>query len=534
MRARLPSLVGPGDFDEAVDAGWEEGSAAGAAAAVLSQPPANPISVRPPPVPPVGSPLWNSSTPPSLEPPSSSKGRPPERRDSLRPIAGLTGLAMPASVRPSVTATGSFQAVQVEPDQFQHVDGPISVRPPITRVGRYALFDKFASGGMATVHLGRLDGAGGFTRIVAIKRLLPHLVKNAEFAEMLLKEARLAARVRHPNVVPTLDVVASRGEVLLVMEYVHGEALGSLCRAQSKRRESVPIPVVVSVMVGMLHGLHAVHESTDERGRSLGLVHRDVSPPNVLVGVDGMARVLDFGIVKALEQIEETIPNRLKGKTGYMSPEQIRGERLTRASDIFAAGIVLWELLTLRRFVSSSSSDKERLDLILEGNYTPPSQHRPELSSALDAAVMRALSAKVEDRFSTAREFAEALEQASEVASSGAVTDWVRGLADETLADRVRLLAQVENWTDGAPDIELSSSPFAVERESLSQSTETPPVRSLPPELVPSLPASLRDVVSTQRLLPLDPGRLSSSSSKLTVALALLFLVIVLVYWLRS
>ena len=519
-RDSLSSSLPPAQIPTEVDAGWEDDGGGYQAVAVA---PAVIKRSVPPPLPPLTKPP--SSPPPAGDAPSSSARRLAEPRESQRAagLTGLSGLAMP-SVRPAPSAKTSRP-----PDS----DNPISLRPPIARVGRYALFDNFASGGMATVHLGRLDGAGGFSRVVAIKRLLPHLVQNAEFTDMLLKEARLAARVRHPNVVPTLDVVASRGEVLLVMEYVHGEALGSLCRAQAKRKEQIPIEIALSVIVGTLRGLHAVHESTDERGRSLGLVHRDVSPPNILVGVDGMARVLDFGIVKALEQIEETIPNRLKGKTGYMAPEQIRGERVTRTTDMFAAGIVLWELLTLRRFVASSSTDKERLDVILAGNYTPPSVHRPELPAGLDTAVMRALSYKVEDRYATAAEFADALEAASGVASGGAVAEWVRGLSEETLAARAHLLSQVENWTDGAPDIELSSSPFAVERDALTQTGETPPYRTAPPELRSSPPPRM-DAVATQRLAPLDPARLSSLATKLTVLVALLGILLVLVYWLKG
>jgi serine/threonine-protein kinase len=325
---------------------------------------------------------------------------------------------------------------------------------------------------MATVHLGRLDGAGGFSRVVAIKRLLPHLVQSGEFSEMLLNEARLAARVRHPNVVPTLDVVASKGEVLLVLEYVHGESLSALCRAQAKQRGVVPVGVAVSIVLGLLQGLHAVHEATDERGRSLGLVHRDVSPQNVMVGVDGMARVLDFGIVKALEQIEESVPNRLKGKTGYMSPEQIRGERVTRSSDIFAAGIVLWEMLTLRRF-SSASTDRERIEKIMAGNYARAGSHRLDLSSTLDEIVMKALSFDAKDRYATAREFADALSRSGEGVSSSQVADWVQRLAEKALLERARLLAQVENWDDGSPEIELSSTPFTDEKDILEMSDTT-------------------------------------------------------------
>jgi eukaryotic-like serine/threonine-protein kinase len=355
----------------------------------------------------------------------------------------------------------------VEPEVPEDVgppsSSPMSMRQPLARIGRYALFDQFAAGGMATVHVGRLDGAGGFSRVVAIKRLLPNLVQNEEFTQMLLKEARLAARVRHPNVVPTIDVVASKGDVLLVLEYVHGEALSSLCRRQAKeKKEHIPLEVGLSVMQDVLQGLSAVHEATDEKGKLLGLVHRDISPPNVLVGADGQTRVLDFGIAKALEHLEDSNPNRVKGKSGYMSPEQIRGERLTQRSDVFSAGIILWELLATHRLFMAEK-ETERMQKILDGNYPKPTEFRPELSSKVEAVVMRALELDAEKRFASAREFAAALEASAPGGSSRRVALWVNDLAAETLASRARLVAQVETWSDAAGDIPLNSSPFTAE-----------------------------------------------------------------------
>lgn len=354
-----------------------------------------------------------------------------------------------------------------EPDVPADASGPssspLSMRQPLARIGRYALFDQFAVGGMATVHVGRLDGAGGFSRVVAIKRLLPNLVQNEEFTQMLLKEARLAARVRHPNVVPTIDVVASKGDVLLVLEYVHGEALSSLCRRQAKeKKELIPLDVALSVMQDMLQGLSAVHEAKDEKGKPLGLVHRDISPPNVIVGADGQARVLDFGIAKALEHLEDSNPNRVKGKSGYMSPEQIRGERLTQRSDVFSAGIILWELLSTRRLFNAEQ-ETERMQKILDGNYPKPTEFRPDLSSKVEAVAMQALELDPEKRFASPRDFAMALESAAPGASSRRVADWVNELAAETLASRARLVAQVETWSDAAGDLPINSSPFAAE-----------------------------------------------------------------------
>jgi serine/threonine-protein kinase len=397
---------------------------------------------------------------------------------------------------------------------ISHVDGPISERGPSSTVGRYALFEQFAAGGMATVHFGRLDGAGGFSRVVAIKRLLPHLVENHEFTEMLLKEARLAARVRHPNVAATLDVVATKGDVLLVLDYVHGEALSTLCRTQAKvKKEQVPLPIAISIILDMLQGLSAIHDATDEKGRSPSLVHRDISPPNVLVGADGAARVLDFGIATALEHIEETAPERRKGKRGYMSPEQLRGERLTQRSDVFSAGVVMWELLALRRLFPADQ-EKEPGEAVQRGNYPRVSQYRADLPPALDAIVMRALELEPAARFATMRELADAVEAAAPArANARRVGEWVNELAKDALADRNRMVARAENWISA--DLPLKSTPFAAELP-LRQSSRPPPVEELhdPDDLVPlapPLPASVSEALARRSSsVPPQPPRRSS------------------------
>src|SRR5262245_10952128 len=167
---------------------------------------------------------------------------------------------------------------------------------PVLVAGRYALYGRIASGGMASVHFGRLFGAAGFSRVVAIKRLHPQLATDAAFVSAFVDEARLASRIRHPNAVPVLDVVTEGDEVLLVMEYVHGEKLSTLLRLSSEKREPVPIPIASAVICDMLRGLHAAHEATSADGAPLGIVHRDVSPQNVLVSAEGSALVADFGI----------------------------------------------------------------------------------------------------------------------------------------------------------------------------------------------------------------------------------------------
>ena len=405
--------------------------------------------------------------------------------------------------------------------QISHADGPISERGPSARIGRYALFEQFAAGGMATVHFGRLDGAGGFSRVVAIKRLLPHLVANREFTDMLLNEARLAARVRHPNVVATLDVVASKGDVLLVLDYIEGEALSTLCRAQAKeKRELVPIPIAIGIMQDVLHGLLAIHEATDEKGHPLDLVHRDISPPNVLVGVDGVARVLDFGIAKALQHLDDSMAGRQMGKMGYMSPEQINGERLTQRSDVFSAGIVLWELLCTRRLFPADRPE-ERMESILHGEYQRPSALRPDVSPELDALVMKALERAPDARFATMREFSEALESTPR-ATPREIGGWVSDLAQQALAERTRMVARLENWSEG-PQIPLSSSPFASEIP--------PPIAPLPEPSTESdkLTDALRHTMSVNAaaIAKASAQRPRRSANLLWVVLAILVAVLV-------
>jgi eukaryotic-like serine/threonine-protein kinase len=316
------------------------------------------------------------------------------------------------------------------------------------RVGRYALGQSIAQGGMATLHLGRLVGSAGFARTVAIKRLHRHLCADPSFVEAFADEARLAARIRHPNVVPTLDVVAMEptattpGELLLVMEYVDGDSLSALARRTKGR---IPLPIVIAIVSEMLHGLHSAHEARSEAGEPLEIVHRDVSPQNVLVGADGVARLVDFGIARATRgrRSDTTGDGDLKGKLAYMAPEQIRRERVTRKADIFAAGIVLWELLTGERLFAARS-EGATLEKILVGWVPAPSSVVHDLPRQLDDIALRALDANPESRFATAREMAVALEDALGRALGRDVAAWVETTARETLATRRELVAKAE------------------------------------------------------------------------------------------
>jgi serine/threonine-protein kinase len=313
---------------------------------------------------------------------------------------------------------------------------------------------EIAAGGMATVHLGKLLGPVGFSRIVAIKALHPQFAKDPDFLSMFLDEARLAGRIRHPNVVSVFDVVSRQGELFLVMDYVPGETLARLARGARAQNERVPLPVALAVVAGALDGLHAAHEARDESGAPLGIVHRDVSPQNILVGVDGAARILDFGVAKAVGRMQATRGDQLKGKLAYMAPEQLTRGPLDRGADIYAASIVLWELLTRERLFQGDD-EISTYKLALDAVVRAPSEVLPELPQMLDAIVLKGLARNREDRFSTARDMARALEATGLLASDREVGDWVERVAQEPLASRARRLAQVEQGSSSGGPSEL-------------------------------------------------------------------------------
>lgn len=313
--------------------------------------------------------------------------------------------------------------------------------------GRYELFEEIAVGGMATVQLGRLIGPAGFTKPVAIKRVHRHLVGEPEFIEMFLDEARLAARVRHPNVVPTLDVVQRGEEVCLVLDYVEGEAFSKLLRFARKTGVPVEPSLVAAVMIGALYGLHAAHDAKDENGDVLGVVHRDVSPQNIMVGSDGIARVLDFGVAKGSGRIQATRDGQVKGKVRYMAPEQARGEEITARADIYAAGIVLYEALTGVRIIDGDN-EIAQLNQVLELVAPAPSATDPALAP-FDAIVATALAKDAADRYPTARDMAVAIEQAVRTMSNYEVGEWVQLVAAAPLADRAAKMRRMEQCATG-------------------------------------------------------------------------------------
>jgi serine/threonine protein kinase len=313
-------------------------------------------------------------------------------------------------------------------------------------VGRYALFDEIAAGGMATIHLGRLVGPVGFARTVAIKSLHPQFARDPEFVESFLDEARLASRIQHPNVVSTVDVVTTEGEVFLVMEYVAGESLAKLVRSALKKGMEIPPSIALSILAGMLHGLHATHEARNEKREPMNIVHRDVSPQNILVGLDGISRVLDFGVAKAAMRAQATRDGQMKGKLSYMSPEQLNSREVDRRTDVFAAGIVAWECLVGRRLFAGSDPG-EVLAKVLTLDIPSPREVSLSVPEPISVAIMRALEREPDRRWATAREFAICLEQSGTLAAGHRVGEWVEEHATDALRERQRRVTAVESAT---------------------------------------------------------------------------------------
>jgi serine/threonine-protein kinase len=307
---------------------------------------------------------------------------------------------------------------------------------------------------MATVFLGSLQGELGFRQLVAIKRPHPHLIDDRGFRDAWLREARLAAGIHHANVVDVRDIEVVGDAIQLVMDYIEGASLGELVSALSREDRKLPAGVAVRVVLDACAGLHAAHEACDDDGHSLELVHRDVSPQNILVGVDGVARVTDFGIAKCAGSAEQaTSQGMLKGKAGYMAPEYVRGEVIDRRADVFALGVVLWEALAGKRLFRGDN-DSDTLARVLLAQAPPVSENDPALA-ALDAPIARALAGDRASRFATAEDLARALEQAAGpagmIATHADVGRFVREQVGERLAERRRAFRDAPRSTPPPP-----------------------------------------------------------------------------------
>jgi len=270
-------------------------------------------------------------------------------------------------------------------------------------VGRYELIHRLGHGGMATVYLGRATGRAGFEKLVAVKVIHPHLGREAEFVDMFLDEARIAARLTHPHVVQILDVGEDHGVFFMVMEYVEGETLSSVIRQLRKSEEVLTLSAILQVAADTAEGLAAAHELSDRDGKPYKLVHRDVSPHNLLLGMDGNLKVVDFGIMKAAGKRSNTLTGQLRGKLPYMSPEQARGKPIDHRTDLFALGAVLWELCTNKRLFGGAT-EAETLELVTNCEVPDLLSLRPDLPDGLADVLKRALARDVDDRYDSAQQ----------------------------------------------------------------------------------------------------------------------------------
>jgi eukaryotic-like serine/threonine-protein kinase len=298
-------------------------------------------------------------------------------------------------------------------------------------MGKYRAFLELGQGGTAIVYLGVSRGLGGFNKLVVLKMLKRALAKEPEFREMFLSEARLSARLSHPNIVQVYEVTERDNAPIIVMEYLEGKPLSDL---RAERRGAVPLDIQLRVLADGLLGLHYSHELKDFDGRLLGLVHRDFTPHNLFVTYDGQAKVLDFGIAKLSGSLVETQTGVIKGKLRYMPPEQLLGDRVDRRTDLFAAGVIMWEAITGKR-MWSDVSEATILKRVSSGEIPSPLSANPDVPPALAEICMKALAPNADDRYATAADFRAALEEWLRLSGSSVSTSEVSEYMTSTFAE---------------------------------------------------------------------------------------------------
>jgi serine/threonine protein kinase len=314
---------------------------------------------------------------------------------------------------------------------------------------RYTITERVDQGGMAEVFRGVAEGIKGFKKSVAIKRILPNLTKNKKFVSMFLDEARLSLHLQHANIVHVFDIGIADTSYFIVMEYVDGVNLKALIEHQKKLGRKMRIPHSLWLMAEVCKGLAYAHEASDpETGRPLGIVHRDISPPNILISKQAEVKLVDFGLAKATSQIETTDPGVVKGKFSYLSPEAASGQEVDHRADIFAVGILLWEMLTSRRLFYGET-DYQTVELVRQAKIPSVSAINPEVDTDLEAVVRKALARDPRDRYQSANDLQEAIAQILFSRSMKVTNTDVRALVLEAMADRERTKPKVQGRGEG-------------------------------------------------------------------------------------
>ena len=308
---------------------------------------------------------------------------------------------------------------------------------PVQTIGRYQLLAHLASGGMAEIYLARQTGIGGFEKLVVVKKILPNLAREKVFVEMFLDEAVIAAQLNHPNVVQIYDLGQSGSDYYIAMEYLEGESLGHLTSEGARVKKPLPPGLAAGIISQVCDGLAYAHAFEDEDGKPMGIVHRDISPHNIIVLFNGVVKVVDFGIAKAASKMHQTKVGTLKGKLAYMSPEQCMGSEVDARSDVFSLGVVLWELLTHRRLFKREV-EPAMIRAIMDEPIAKVHEVRKDAPAALAAVADKALSKKPEDRYASAAEMKADLQAYLRQESEEAGAEQIAGYAHEVLGKRAR------------------------------------------------------------------------------------------------
>jgi serine/threonine protein kinase len=405
--------------------------------------------------------------------------------------------------------------------------------PTLTRLGSYEILRMLARGGMAEIYLARAVGPQGFEKLVVLKKILPHLAENPKFVRLFLDEAKLAAGLDHSNIAHVYDMGMADGNYFFTMEYVHGQDVRSILRRCAMTAQAMPLQHAVLIARNVASGLHHAHERRSADDVLLGIVHRDVSPSNILISYDGEVKLVDFGVAKAATSSTKTRTGTLKGKVAYMSPEQARGAPLDRRSDTYSLGIVLWEMVTGRRLYKGEN-DLQTIYQILHERPAPASHLRPDCAPQLEAIIERALAPAPEHRYRTAQELQLELEEFARehklAQSSVALSTYVQATFSEeitawrvaqssgiTLTDHVVSTAGDPTSSDDRSDVDDVDQPEHHDDEDaeepddpslpparLPHGTTAPgrpaPARPTPPPAVEDEPASIAARVGPRRL----------------------------------
>jgi TonB family protein len=432
-----------------------------------------PAPIAPPPLPPAATLRMQVSPPPPIPPV-------PAPPAAVSPVSRTPPAAPPT--RPPAAAETTLPPRPIQPTVSVATDGAATQRIPVfsdepaggERFGQYTLLERIAAGGMAEVWKARMRGVEGFQKTVAIKRILPHMTDNAEFVGMFIDEAKLAAQLSHPNIVHIYDLGKLGRDYYIAMEYVEGKDLRSLLNAGRQKGLYLPLSLCLLIASRVANALDYAHRKRDFENRELGLVHRDVSPQNVLLTYDGEVKLCDFGIAKAVSSASQTLMGALKGKLQYMSPEQAWGRPVDARSDLFSLGSVLFEMLTGERLFPGDS-EISVLEAVRQGKVRSPRQVNPAVPKEVDDIVVRALAVAPQARFQTAGEMKQKLEAALAALGSSA------GSAD--LAAYIHRLLEPG---EPAPTAKATEPAFALPAP---LPVAWPPAPPLPPPAVPVFPS---------------------------------------------